>query len=79
MNKKGISPLIAAVMLIAFTMAVGSIFAQWTPQLIQNAQQGVTEDTKSITSAARSNIEIVETSYSSDSNKVIVTVQNDGQ
>jgi len=31
MNKKGISPLIAAVMLIAFTMAVGSIFAQWTP------------------------------------------------
>jgi len=48
-------------------------------QLIQNAQQGVTEDTKSITSAARSNIEIVETSYSSDSNKVIVTVQNDGQ
>ncbi|MFB6209848.1 MAG: archaellin/type IV pilin N-terminal domain-containing protein [Candidatus Nanohaloarchaea archaeon] len=38
MKKKGISPLIAAVLLIAFTMAVASIFAQWAPQLIQDAQ-----------------------------------------
>ncbi len=38
MSRKGISPLIAAVLLIAFTMAVASLFAQWAPQLIQDAQ-----------------------------------------
>jgi len=37
-KSKGISPLIAAVLLIAFTMAVASLFAQWAPQLIQEAQ-----------------------------------------
>lgn len=43
MKRKGISPLIAAVLLIAFTMAVASIFAQWAPQLMQQAQ-GDTSD-----------------------------------
>lgn len=43
MKRKGISPLIAAVLLIAFTMAVASIFAQWAPQLITQAQ-GDTSD-----------------------------------
>ncbi|MFB6190823.1 MAG: archaellin/type IV pilin N-terminal domain-containing protein [Candidatus Nanohaloarchaea archaeon] len=38
MKRKGISPLIAAVLLIAFTMAVASLFAQWAPQLIKSAQ-----------------------------------------
>lgn len=38
MSRKGISPLIAAVLLIAFTMAVASLFAQWAPQLIKSAQ-----------------------------------------
>ncbi len=38
MKRKGISPLIAAVLLIAFTMAVASLFAQWAPQLMEEAQ-----------------------------------------
>jgi len=48
MKRKGISPLIAAVLLIAFTMAVASIFAQWAPQLIQDAQGQTSEDAKAI-------------------------------
>ncbi|MBC5793069.1 MAG: hypothetical protein H8Z69_03455 [Nanohaloarchaea archaeon] len=43
MRRKGISPLIAAVLLIAFTMAVASLFAQWAPQLMKNVQ-GDTSD-----------------------------------
>ncbi|PSH01491.1 MAG: hypothetical protein BRC26_03385 [Nanohaloarchaea archaeon QH_8_44_6] len=43
MKRKGISPLIAAVLLIAFTMAVASIFAQWAPQLMENAQGDTTD------------------------------------
>jgi flagellin-like protein len=48
MKKKGISPLIAAVLLIAFTMAVASLFAQWAPQLIQNAQGDTSNRTETI-------------------------------
>lgn len=48
MKRKGISPLIAAVLLIAFTMAIASIFAQWAPQLMQDAQGESKEKAKSI-------------------------------
>jgi len=40
--KKGISPLIAAVLLIAFTMAIAGLFSQWAPQLIQESQRDTT-------------------------------------
>jgi flagellin-like protein len=48
MKRKGISPLIAAVLLIAFTMAVASIFAQWAPQLIEDAQGDTSEQAQNI-------------------------------
>lgn len=52
MDRKGISPLIAAVLLIAFTMAVASIFAQWAPQLIKNAQGDTRDDANEIQSCS---------------------------
>lgn len=52
MKRKGISPLIAAVLLIAFTMAVASIFAQWAPQLIDDAQGDTTEQAQNIQSCS---------------------------
>lgn len=52
MKRKGISPLIAAVLLIAFTMAVASIFAQWAPQLIQNAQGDTVNQSEEIQSCS---------------------------
>lgn len=48
MKRKGISPLIAAVLLIAFTMAVASIFAQWAPQLMNEAQGDTSERAQDI-------------------------------
>lgn len=41
MIRKGISPLIAAVMLLAFAMAIGGIFSEWSGQLVQSS----TDDT----------------------------------
>ncbi|PSG99413.1 MAG: hypothetical protein BRC29_04825 [Nanohaloarchaea archaeon SW_7_43_1] len=52
MKRKGISPLIAAVLLIAFTMAVASIFAQWAPQLMEDAQGDTTERANEIQSCS---------------------------
>ncbi|MFB6147930.1 MAG: archaellin/type IV pilin N-terminal domain-containing protein, partial [Candidatus Nanohaloarchaea archaeon] len=73
MKSKGISPLIAAVLLIAFTMAVASLFAQWAPQLIQNAQQGASNTSEEIQSCTGIVLEIKSASTSSG-----VTVQQVG-
>lgn len=60
MKKKGISPLIAAVLLIAFTMAVASIFAQWAPQLIQDAQGDTSDRAQAIQECSDININVVD-------------------
>lgn len=59
MKRKGISPLIAAVLLIAFTMAVASIFAQWAPQLIQDAQGDTTDRAQEIQACSDITMEII--------------------
>ena len=59
MKSKGISPLIAAVLLIAFTMAVASLFAQWAPRLMNQAQGDTTNRTEQLQNCARYNIDIV--------------------
>ncbi|MFT4892399.1 MAG: flagellin-like protein [Candidatus Nanohaloarchaea archaeon] len=58
MKRKGISPLIAAVLLIAFTMAVASIFAQWAPQLIQDAQGDTSDRADEIQSCSDRTMEV---------------------
>ena len=60
MKRKGISPLIAAVLLIAFTMAVASIFAQWAPQLIQDAQGDTSDRAQEIQECSDVTLEVIE-------------------
>lgn len=83
MKRKGISPLIAAVLLIAFTMAVASIFAQWAPQLIQDAQgdtdekvsdlQDCSDITLEITSGDEENVTIKQTTGDQSVGNMTVT------
>lgn len=42
MKRKGISPLIAAVLMIAFTMAIASLFSGWIQQTQADTQEDVT-------------------------------------
>ncbi|MFB6190824.1 MAG: archaellin/type IV pilin N-terminal domain-containing protein [Candidatus Nanohaloarchaea archaeon] len=65
MKRKGISPLIAAVLLIAFTMAVASLFAQWAPQLIKSAQGDTKNQSQQIQRCSGLGIEIVQADLSS--------------
>lgn len=58
MKRKGISPLIAAVLLIAFTMAVASLFAQWAPELMEEAQAETQEDAGDLTDCSQLIIDI---------------------
>lgn len=69
MERKGISPLIAAVLLIAFTMAVASLFAQWAPQLIKSAQGDTTNKSATIQRCSQNVMEVTQ------GNSTHVTVQ----
>ena len=44
MNRKGISPLIATVLLIALTMAIAGVMATWATGFVKNQIQKVEED-----------------------------------
>lgn len=58
MKRKGISPLIAAVLLIAFTMAVASLFAQWAPRLMNQATGDTSNRTAQLQDCSRYAIDI---------------------
>lgn len=60
MKSKGISPLIAAVLLIAFTMAVASLFAQWAPQLIKSAQGDTKNKSDEIQKCSAQTVDILD-------------------
>ncbi len=76
MMRKGISPLIAAVLLIAFTMAIASIFAQWAPELMEDAQGDTSEQAAAIQDCSQINIEV--TNVDEDSQEVTMS-QTAGQ
>lgn len=58
MKRKGISPLIAAVLLIAFTMAVASLFAQWAPSVIGDLQSEAGNQSQQLANCAEYGITI---------------------
>lgn len=74
-KRKGISPLIAAVLLIAFTMAVASLFAQWAPQLINSAQDDASEQREEVQRCSGAIVEIMSVS---DDNSSVTFRQTSG-
>jgi flagellin-like protein len=77
--RKGISPLIAAVLLIAFTMAVAGMFSQWVPGLIQSTQEDVSDSSDTVLDASQAELDISQTRYNPGSGKLTVTFRNSGQ
>ncbi|MBC5793008.1 MAG: hypothetical protein H8Z69_03105, partial [Nanohaloarchaea archaeon] len=78
-GRKGISPLIAAVLLIAFTMAVATIAGPWMTQLLQNTQEGVSDQAVDVTRASNLGLEIMSVEFNRSSNELEVVVQNTGE
>jgi flagellin-like protein len=58
MRKKGISPLIASVLLIAFVMAIASIFATFATNVIDQPRQETTERATQLTQCSNAIIEV---------------------
>ncbi len=77
MPQKGISPLIAAVLLIAFTISIGGIFAEWSGSLIDSSTQDNTEAQQQILDCTSMNIEIIDIQEDYANSNLDVTLRSD--
>lgn len=75
--RKGVSPLIAAVLLIAFTLAIAGMAGPFFTDVLMGIQEGVDKDTSDIVSAADSRISIEKTEF--DGTNVSGYIKNEGQ
>ena len=76
-KSKGISPIIAAVLLVAVSLGVVGIFSGWAPQLIQTLTDSTTNTTEHRIDCDRASMEIMSSTY--DSGDTITTVRNRGR
>jgi flagellin-like protein len=58
MNKKGISPLIASVLLIAFVMAIASIFATFATNVVDQPRQETVERSQQLTQCSNAIVDV---------------------
>jgi flagellin-like protein len=72
-TRKGISPLIASVLLIAFVMAIASIFATFATEVTKQPTGQTTEKAAAITDCSGAIIEVGE---SSNASEVLLTQTN---
>lgn len=77
MSGKGISPLVSAVMLIAFAISIGGIFAEWSGALTDQTTQENTEAQQQILDCSSMKIEIVEITEDYSNNNLNVTLRSD--
>ncbi|MEK6937207.1 MAG: archaellin/type IV pilin N-terminal domain-containing protein [Nanoarchaeota archaeon] len=79
LNKKGISPLIATVLLIGFTVALAGVVITWGGGFIKNITEGTEERTASTLACAGDlNFEITKVKCANDNALGEITVDNKG-
>ncbi len=74
--RKGVSPLIAAVILIAFTMTAASLFGPWASDMLQNTQEGQTDRAETIQSATQTRLDV--SNVLKNGSKVQINVRQTG-
>lgn len=76
--RKGISPLIASVLLLAFTMSVAMMAGPFFSNTLKSAQENTDQKAKSVVKASNMNIDIVSSKYNGYSGNMSILVQNKG-
>lgn len=74
--RKGISPLIAAVILIAFTLAVGSLSMAWMSSFTEDTTDAVGDEGQRQVACSQARLDLLNTSW--DQDNLSVTVANTG-
>ena len=78
MRRKGISPLIAAVLLIAFTMSVAAMLTAWVTTFTEERTSSVSNRSEQVFQCSYGGLSIYDAIYHSDSNETDITVANTG-
>jgi len=78
MKRKGLSPLIAAVLLIAFVMAIGAMFSEWSQELVQDRTEATGEHQGELLDCSGNTIEFVEVEENLEDEEVEVMLQARG-
>ncbi len=74
---KGVSPLIAAVLLIVFTVAIGAVVLNWMTEYTKGTTEKAGTDTSTTVECAKQILDIVDVKIDNDGN-VTVFLQNLG-
>lgn len=75
---KGISPLVAAVMLIAVTMTIAGILAFWASSFTTRQTSTLSNQTQQITTCAGANFKVFTSFYDSDKKEHTIMLENKG-
>lgn len=78
-NRKGLSPLIAAVLLIAFVMSTGVILSSWIVKFTREEGRDVTERGGKEIDCSYSALTIDVTEYNTTNQRTIMEVENTGR
>ncbi len=78
MNRKGISPIIAAVLLMAVTLSIAALFSGWGPDLINTVTGETTNQTEETIDCNRASVEIMSAKYYSANASTTVVTRNNG-
>lgn len=76
--RKGISPIIASVLLLAVSLAVVGIFSGWAPELAQDVTQSTSNSTFETISCNEASVEI-RSAYYDGSGSLTLSVRNNGE
>lgn len=80
MNRKGISPIIASVLLLAVTLSVASIFSGWGPNLVRSVTDSTENQTENTINCNQAGVGITSAKYYSSASppETAVVVRNRG-
>lgn len=77
--RKGISPLVAATLLIAFTLTIALLVGPFFSDTIQTSQEGQTEKVQGLLESAKSSLTIENATYAKNNEEFTVLIRNNGQ
>ncbi|MFB6208548.1 MAG: archaellin/type IV pilin N-terminal domain-containing protein [Candidatus Nanohaloarchaea archaeon] len=78
MARKGISPIIASVLLLAVALAVVGIFSGWAPNLVNTITEDTRNNTMETVECNEAGIRLMSAFYNSGDNYMVVTLRNTG-
>ncbi|MFB6292514.1 MAG: hypothetical protein ABEI58_03925 [Candidatus Nanohaloarchaea archaeon] len=76
--RKGISPIVASLLVFVVAIAMVSIYAQWAPNLARNTSERTTSDVERDIECSSAGLSISDVSYDTAKEEVILDIENTG-